>query len=100
LKTDGKIWVFKAVRDWSFTNEFKKNLKTMEKRRKDMDKICDIMLKLIWNEPLPERCREHTLSGNYEGLTDCHVENDWVMIYRKSEDKIVFYYTGTHSDLF
>jgi mRNA interferase YafQ len=47
---------------------------------------------------LPERCHEHGLSGNYERLTDCHIEGDWIMIYRKSEEKIVFYYTGTHSD--
>jgi mRNA interferase YafQ len=72
----------------------------MDKRRKNMNKIYDIIAKLIWNEPLPERCREHILSGDLEGLIDCHVENDWVMIYRKSEDKIVFYFTGTHSDLF
>ena len=71
----------------------------MEKRRKNMAKIYDIIAKLIWGEPLPERCREHNLSGDYEGLTDCHIEGDWVMIYRKSEEKVVFYYTGTHSDL-
>jgi len=70
----------------------------MEKRRKNMDKIFDVMALLIWGEPLPERCREHKLSGNYEGLTDCHIEGDWVMLYRKSDEKVVFYYTGTHSD--
>ena len=70
----------------------------MEKRHKNMDKIFDIMALLIWAEPLPERCHEHKLSGDYEGLTDCHIEGDWVMLYRKSDEKVVFYYTGTHSD--
>jgi mRNA interferase YafQ len=84
--------------DFAFTNQFKKDLKLLEKRRKNMDKIYEIMALLIWNEPLPEYCREHGLSGNYEGLTDCHIQGDWIMIYRKSEEKIVFYYTGTHSD--
>ena len=70
----------------------------MEKRRKDMNKIYDIIVNLIWNEPLPEHCREHGLSGNYEGLTDCHIQGDWIMIYRKSDEKIVFYFTGSHSD--
>jgi len=70
----------------------------MEKRQKDIDKIYDVMASLIWNEPLPVHCREHGLSGNYEGLTDCHIQGDWVMIYRKSNEKIVFYFTGTHSD--
>jgi len=63
-----------------------------------MDKIFEIIALLIWGEPLPERCREHWLSGSYEGLADCHIEGDWVMLYRKSEEKVVFYYTGTHSD--
>jgi mRNA interferase YafQ len=84
--------------DFAFTNQFKKDLKLMEKRRRNMDKIYEIIAMLIWGEPLPERCREHRLSGNYEGLTDCHIEGDWVMLYRKSEEKVVFYYTGTHSD--
>ena len=71
----------------------------MKKRGKDMDKFFDIMALLIWGEPLPDRCHEHKLSGNYERITECHVENDSVMLYRKSDEKIVFYYTGTHSDL-
>ena len=70
----------------------------MEKRRKNMDKIYEIMALLVWGEPLPERCREHVLSGNYEGLIECHIEGDWIMLYRKSDEKIVFYYTGSHSD--
>jgi len=85
--------------DFAFTNQFKKDLKLMEKRGKNIDKVYDVIALLVWEEPLPERCREHGLSGDYEGLTDCHVENDWIMIYRKSNEKIVFYYTGTHSDL-
>ena len=86
------------MRDFAFTNQFKKDLRLMEKRCKNMDKIYEVMTLLIWGEPLPERCREHKLSGDYEGLTDCHIESDWVMLYRKSDEKIVFYYTGTHSD--
>ena len=85
---------------FTFTSQFKKDLKLLAKRHKNLDKLYEIMGMLIWGEPLPERCREHGLSGNYIGLTDCHIEGDWVMIYRKSDEKIVFYYTGSHSDLF
>ena len=77
----------------------KKDLKLMQRRSKNMDKIFDVIALIIWGDPLPERCREHKLSGDYEGLTDCHIEGDWVMLYRKSEDRVVFYCTGTHSDL-
>jgi len=84
--------------DFDFTNQFKKDFKLLKKRGKDLDKIIDIIVSLIWEEPLPARCREHKLSGNYEGITDCHIESDWVMLYRKTDEKIIFYYTGTHSD--
>jgi mRNA interferase YafQ len=88
------------MRDFAFTNQFRKDLKLMEKRHKDMDAIYEIIALLVWNDPLPGRCREHDLSGNYEGLTDCHVEGDLILIYRHSEEKILFYHIGTHADLF
>jgi mRNA interferase YafQ len=86
--------------DFAFTNQFKKDLKLMEKRRKNMDKIYEIMVLLIWEEPLPEHCREHKLHGDLEGLWDCHVEGDWVILYELDEGKkISFVFTGIHSDL-
>ena len=85
--------------DFAFTNQFKKDLKLMEKRRKDLEKIYDVMALFIWDEPLPERCREHKLHGNLEGFVECHIEGDWIMAYTLEEgEKITFAFTGTHSD--
>jgi len=81
-----------------FTNQFRKDLKLLEKRRYNLDDIYDIIVKIIWEEPLPEHCREHGLSGNYEGLTECHVKNDWIMVYYFCAEGVVFTFTGTHSD--
>jgi len=86
--------------DFHFPNQFKKDFKLMEKRRYDVDGLFDIIVKLIWEEPLPERCREHRLSGNLEGYIECHVKNDWLMYYYYCNGRIVFARTGTHSDLF
>ena len=83
---------------FNFTNQFKKDLKLLKKRGKNVDKIIDIIVSLIWEEPLPARCREHNLSGNYAGITECHIEGDWVILYRRTDEKIGFYFTGTHSD--
>jgi len=85
--------------DFHFATQFKKDLKLMEKRRYDLEELFDIIIKLIWEEPLPARCREHGLSGNYEGYTECHVKNDWLMIYYFYDGRVVFARTGTHSDL-
>ena len=48
----------------------------MEKRHYNTEELFDVLIKIIWEEPLPERCREHSLSGNYSGFTECHVKND------------------------
>ena len=71
----------------------------MEKRRKNIDKLFEIIALLIWGDPLPEHCREHKLHGNLEGFWDCHIEGDWVLLYQLDEgEQITFAYTGTHSD--
>jgi len=85
--------------DFHFTNQFKKDLKLMDKRRKNIDKLFEIMALLIWEEPLPEYCREHKLHGDFEGFWDCHIEGDWILLYQLDEgEQITFAYTGTHSD--
>jgi mRNA interferase YafQ len=87
------------VLDFYFTNQFKKDLKQMQKRGKNLDKIYDVMITLIWDEPLPERCHEHKLHGDLDGFTESHIEGDWVITYIPNEDVITFFRNGSHSDL-
>ena len=82
-----------------FTNQFKKDIKLTEKRHYEIDDLIDILVSIIWEEPLPDRCREHSLSGTYSGFTECHIKNDWVLIYLYCSEGVVFSRTGTHSDL-
>jgi len=49
---------------------------------------------------LPEVFREHPLQSEYAGFTECHVDADWLLIYRVTRDRVVFHRTGTHRDLF
>ena len=74
----------------------------MEKRHRDMRKIADIMSLIIWEDPLPTHCRPHILSGDWAGYWECHIENDWLLIYDLNliEQAVSFSRTGTHSDLF
>jgi mRNA interferase YafQ len=84
-----------------FANQFKKDYSLLEKRHKDMDRIIEVMTLLIMEEPLPEHCHNHALHGDYEGRFECHIQPDWLLIYRIDKTiGIVFYRTGTHSDLF
>jgi mRNA interferase YafQ len=79
---------------------FRKDLKLMRRRSKDIEKLKDIVRKLALRETLPPKNRNHNLSGNYKGCSECHIEPDWLLIYRVTETNLVLIRTGTHSDLF
>jgi mRNA interferase YafQ len=82
------------------TTQFKRDSKLVEKRGKKMGKLKEVMIKLINEEPLEEKHRDHKLSGDYIRHRECHVEPDWLLIYRLIGTEIHFVRTGTHSDLF
>jgi mRNA interferase YafQ len=69
------------------------------KRRTEGPNKDEIIAKIIFEETLPERCRPHNLSGNWSNFTECHVLNDWALIYRYTDGGVVFARAGTHSDL-
>ncbi len=84
----------------SFTKQFRKDLKRMQRRGKDSAKLKGVMTLLIDEETLEPRHRDHTLAGNYRDRRECHIEPDWLMIYKLDGNEIIFERTGTHSDLF
>ena len=83
-----------------YTRQFQRDLKLMLKRGKDSEKLKLVMTTLVNEEPLPARHRDHTLMGNYRDRRECHVEPDWLLIYKVLADEIIFERTGSHSDLF
>ena len=84
------------------TSQFKKDYKLAMKRGLDISLLEDIIAKLALGESLPEKNRDHALSGNWNGYRECHILPDWLLIY-KLEDNILILTlsrTGTHSNLF
>lgn len=83
-------------------NSFRRDLKTAIKRGYDISLLEEIVDKLANGEELPERNRDHALSGNYKGCRECHIKPDWLLIYQISGEELILYLTrtGTHSDLF
>ena len=82
---------------------FRKSLKRMLSRGKDGAKLEAVVLRLANGETLPPQCRDHALSGDLTGLRDCHIENDWILLYfygEAGELILTLTDTGTHSDLF
>ena len=84
----------------TYTNQFERDLRRMQRRGRDTDEIRTTMIALVNEEPLPERYRDHALIGNYKGRRECHIEPDWLLVYKLADDEIIFERTGTHSDLF
>lgn len=82
------------------TKQFKKDVKRMRRRGKDLGKIKAVIDLLLAEEPLPPKNRDHQLGGNWIGRRDCHIEPDWILIYKLAEDELLLERTGTHSDLF
>ena len=79
---------------------FKRDVKRIEKRGKDMNKLRALLLLLIEAAPLTEGYRDHPLKGKWAGYRDAHIEPDWLLIYRVVGNELQLARTGTHADLF
>lgn len=86
----------------ALTNQFKKDLKVSKKRNLDIDLLESIVEKLANGEELEPKFKDHSLTGNYKGYRECHINPDWLLIYKIQDDILVLTLqrTGRHSDLF
>ena len=84
------------------SNRFRKDLKLAKKRHYDLEQLNEIVTKLANRETLLPKNRDHSLSGDFEGFRECHIQPDWLLIYRIEEDTLILFLsrTGTHSDLY
>lgn len=80
----------------------KKDVKLAEKRGKNLQKLKDVILTLLSGKELDAKYKDHALIGNYANTRECHIEPDWLFIYRIDPEEKVLYLirTGSHSDLF
>lgn len=88
--------------DVYFTNQFKKDYKLAKKRGCNPKLLEDVVDTLRRQEPLPEKNRDHALTGDYVGFRECHLSPDWLLVYRIDKGALILTLarTGTHSDLF
>ena len=80
--------------------QFRRDVKLAERRGKDLSKLRELILLLAEGQPLPPRYKDHPLSGDWKQYRDCHIESDWLLIYKIEGDDLYLVRTGTHSDLF
>jgi mRNA interferase YafQ len=86
----------------AFAARMKRDIKRMRKRGKDMMKLDAALRILVSEQILPEKYHDHPLKGEYRDFRECHIEPDWLLIYKIIEDKLILIAagTGTHADLF
>ena len=84
-----------------YLNKFKRDVKHLQKQGKDLQKLREVIELLANEQPLPEKYRDHKMTGNWNDFRDCHIEPDWVLIYRIEDNKLTLSLsrTGSHSEL-
>jgi mRNA interferase YafQ len=84
-----------------FTGQFKKDYKLAIKRGCKQEALQEVITLLVNEQPLPDKYRDHALV-NYRNMRECHIEPDWLLVYKIVQEKLVLKLirTGSHSDLF
>ncbi len=84
------------------SNQFKKDLKLASKRGYKLELLEKTVDKIANNIKLEDKYRDHALTGNYIGFRECHIQPDWLLVYRIENDELILFLsrTGSHSDLF
>lgn len=86
-----------------FTTQFKKDYKLAIKRGLEIGLLEEVVSLLSMGKALPEKNKDHALSGNWIGHRECHIQPDWLLVYRIIDDEVLVLTlsrTGIHSDLF
>jgi mRNA interferase YafQ len=83
-----------------YTRQFERDIKRVRKRGKNLQKFKVIARTLIEANKLDPLHRDHRLVGDYAGRRECHIEADWLLVYKLEEDQIIFERTRSHTDLF
>lgn len=84
-------------------NQFKKDVKKLSRSgSKDMTKLKEVIIKLVNEEKLDKKYKNHQLSGNWNDHLECHIEPDWLLVYRidKENQELILVRSGSHSELF
>ena len=80
--------------------QFKRDVKHLQKQRKDFEKLRTIIRLLVEGEKLPPETRDHGLKGTLKDCRECHIEPDWLLIYTIKGSELCLVRTGSHADLF
>ena len=87
------------MRNVFYTGEFRRDFKLAIKRGLDMSQIQKVMKDIEEEIPLDPKYKEHSLSGNYYGNMECHIQPDWLLVYELSDERVIFVRTSKIGNL-
>jgi len=84
------------------TSQFHKDYKRVKKRGYDLSLLQKVIDLLLADRPLPLQYRDHALTGDKKAYRECHIQPDWLLMYRIERDRLILVLqrTGTHAELF
>ena len=88
------------MKSFRLAARYKRDYKRVAKRHYDLDLLDAVLDRLATGQGLPPERRDHPLKGDWKGYRECHIEPDWLLIYRTTDDEVLLARTGTHADLF
>ena len=85
-----------------YTKKFEKDIKNLKKQNKDLTELFDVIDVIAKGETLDKKYKDHKLLGDFKNYRECHIENDFLLVYKIEKDKLILilYRTGTHSEIF
>ena len=85
-----------------FSNKYKKSYKLAKRRGLNLSSLDDVVRQLAEGKSLDPKHKDHQLSGNYKAYRECHIQFDWILVYRivKNRCELYLFDTGTHEDVF
>ncbi len=83
-----------------YTSQFKRDYKKLKKQNRALDKLKAVIETLFSDKALGSEYKDHPLIGGWKGCRDCHIEPDWILIYKIEKNTLILERTGSHSELF
>lgn len=85
-----------------YTKKFEKDIKNLKKQNRDLTELFNVVNIIAKGETLDKKYRDHKLVGIFNNYRECHIENDFLLVYKIEKDKLILilYRAGTHSEIF
>jgi mRNA interferase YafQ len=88
------------MKDLLIEQGYEKWIKRLKKKHYNMELLKEVVKLLLEGIQLPTKYHDHALSGNLQGNRECHIEANWLLMYKSTDTEIILIKTGSHDDFY